>query len=98
MSRLVLSALVATLATTSVAGARPNTTTMTCAQAAATVSRAGAIVLSTGAFTYDRFVADISHCMPRQTTGPGIAPTRDNPECEVGFICTRQDWFMGKDR
>src|SRR4051794_38818170 len=98
MQKVILSALVATLATTSIAVARPNTTTMTCAQAAATVARAGVIVLSTGEFTYQRFVSDISHCMPRQTTGPGVAPTRDNPECQVGLICTRQDWFMGKDR
>jgi hypothetical protein len=98
MPRLLLSALVATLATTSVAVARPNTTAMTCAEAAATVARAGAIVLSTGAVTYQRFVADISHCMPRQTTGPGLAPTRDDPACEAGFICTRQDWFMGGNK
>ena len=71
---------------------------MTCAQAAATVARAGVIVLSTGKFTYDRFVAGISHCMPRQTTGPGIAPTRDNAKCQVGFICTRQNWSMGDNK
>jgi hypothetical protein len=95
MSRLVLSALIAALASATIAAARPNTTAMSCAEAASTVARAGAIVLSTGAFTYQRFVAEIGHCMPRQTTGPGLAPTRDNPSCEVGFICTRQDWFMG---
>ena len=98
MSRLVLSVLVATLAATSVAGARPNTTNMTCAQATATVAHAGAIALSTGENTYQRFVAGIGFCMPRQTTGPGIAPTRDNPACQVGYVCTRQDWFMGGNR
>jgi hypothetical protein len=97
VSKLVLFALVLTLATSSIAGARPNTTTMTCAQAAATVAQAGVIVLSTGEFTYERFVSGISRCGPRQTTGPGIAPTRDNPSCQVGLICTRQDWHMGKD-
>jgi hypothetical protein len=98
MQKLVLFAVAATLTTSSIADARPNTTTMTCAQAAATVARAGVIVLSTGEFTYDRFVSGIEHCMPRQTTRPGIAPTRDSAECQVGFICTRQDWFMGKNR
>jgi hypothetical protein len=98
MQKAALSFVIAILAASSIAEARPNATTMTCAEAAATVSRAGAIVLSTGEFTYDRFVADISHCMLRQTTGPGIAPTRDNPRCQVGFICKRQDWFMGGNR
>ena len=98
MRRLVLLVAVATLTTTSIATARPNTTTMTCAQAAATVAKAGAITLSTGDFTYGRFVSGIDHCMPRQTTQPGIAPTRDNPDCQVGIICTRPDWGMGKDR
>jgi hypothetical protein len=68
---------------------------MSCAKAAATVSQAGAIVLSTGPHTYDRFVSDISHCMPRQTTEAGLAPTLDSPSCQVGFVCRRQDWFMG---
>ena len=95
MSKLVLSALAVTLTATSIAAARPNTTTMTCAQAAATVSRAGAITLSTGKNTYERYVASISHCMPRQTTEAGIAPTRDNPRCQVGLLCRRPDWHMG---
>jgi hypothetical protein len=55
----VLSILIVTLAATSLAGARPNTTTMSCEQATATVARAGEIVLSTGVHTYARFVASI---------------------------------------
>jgi hypothetical protein len=98
MSKLLLSALAAMLATASIAGARPNTTAMTCAEATATVAFAGAIVLSTGEFTYQRFVSGIGHCMPRQTTGPGVAPTRDNRSCQVGFICTRPDWFNGDNK
>jgi len=85
-------------ATFSVALARPNTTTMTCAEATAAVSRAGVIVLSTGEFTYDRFVSGIQHCMPRQTTAPAIASTRDNPSCNIGFVCTRQDCSWASTR
>ena len=95
MSKLFLSVVAVTLTTTSIAAARPNTTTMTCAQAAATVSSAGAITLSTGKNTYERYVASISHCMPRQSTEAGIAPTRDNPRCQVGLLCRRPDWNMG---
>ena len=93
MLKLVFFALAVTLCATSIAAARPNTTTMTCAEAAATVARAGAVTLSTGKNTYDRYVASISHCMPRQTTQAGIAPTRDNPRCQVGLLCRRPDWF-----
>jgi hypothetical protein len=97
MSRLVLFVLVTALATISIAGARENTANMSCDEAAATVARAGAIVLSTGVNTYDRFVADISHCMPRQTTEPALAPTLDSRFCQVGFICRGQDWFNDDD-
>jgi hypothetical protein len=93
MSRLVLSVLAATLATVSVAAARPNTANMSCDEAAALVAKAGSIVLSTGVSTYDLFVADISHCMPRQTTEPGLAPTLDSRFCNVGYFCRGQDWF-----
>jgi hypothetical protein len=93
VQKLVLAFVVATLTASSIAAARPNTTTMTCAQAAATVSRAGAITLSTGKNTYERYVASISQCLPRQTTQAGIAPTRDNPRCQVGLLCRRPDWF-----
>jgi hypothetical protein len=93
MSRLACYVLVATFLPISVVAARPNTTTMSCAEAAATVTRAGAITLSTGPNTYQRFVASIRNCMPRQQTDPGYAPTRDSPRCQVGLVCRRPDWF-----
>jgi hypothetical protein len=85
--------LLATLACSSLAEARPNTTTMTCEQAAATVARTGAIVLSTGAHTYQRFVASVQFCAMRELTEPGIAPTLDSRECQVGYLCKRPDWL-----
>ena len=48
---------------TSLAEARPNTTSMSCGEAAATVARAGAIVLTTGEHTYERFVAASTFCL-----------------------------------
>lgn len=79
--------LVAFLATTSIAEARPNTAAMSCGEAAATVARAGAIVLTTGEHTYDRFVAASTFCLGGETTEPGIAPTLDSERCQVGYIC-----------
>lgn len=66
---------------------RPSTTDMTCAQAVATVARAGGIVLRTGTHSYDRFVRDHSFCTPDEITIPTWAPTRDNPACMVGDRC-----------
>jgi hypothetical protein len=60
---------------------------MSCGQAAATVARAGAIVLSTGEHTYERFVATNAFCLPGEITEAGIAPTLDSPSCQVGYIC-----------
>jgi hypothetical protein len=92
MSRLVLSALAAILAGIPVCEARQSTTTMSCAQAAATVAKAGAIVLTTGEFTYERFVAATTFCLGGETAERGMAPTADSPSCSVGYICRpRQD-------
>ena len=93
MPRLLLSVLAATLAGTSISEARPSTTTMTCAQAAATVARAGAIVLSTGEFTYDRFVATNAFCLPGEITEAGVAQTRDARFCQVGYVCRQRERF-----
>ena len=87
MARRVLSALAAMLAAMSTAEARPNTTTMSCGQAAATVARAGAIVLSTGELTYERFVAASTFCLGGEIAEAGMAPTADSPNCQVGYIC-----------
>lgn len=93
MSSRVLFVLVATLAAPSIAAARPNTTTMSCAEATATVARAGGIVLSTGEFTYQRFVASVQFCDLRQQTEPAFAPTRDSPRCQVGYSCRTPSWL-----
>ena len=91
MSRLILSALAAILTGIPVCEARPSTTTMSCAQAAATVAKAGAIVLTTGDFTYERFVATTTFCLGGEIAERGVAPTTDSPSCSVGYICKRED-------
>jgi hypothetical protein len=93
MFRLVLSVLVATLASTSISAARPSTLSMSCGQAAATVAKAGAIVLSTGEFTYDRFVATNAFCLPGEVTEAGVAPTLDSRFCQIGYVCRQRDRF-----
>ena len=87
MHRPACTAFILIFAATSIAEARPNTTTMSCGEAAATVARAGAIVLTTGDHTYDRFVAASTFCLGGEVTEPGIAPTVDSERCQVGYIC-----------
>lgn len=66
---------------------RPATPALSCAQAAALVTRSGAIVLTTGPVTYARFVRDASFCPLPETTKPSFEATRDNPQCFVGYVC-----------
>ncbi len=87
MRRPIITAAAVLLASAPVAEARPSTLTMTCAIAAATVARAGAIVLTTGELTYDRFVAQSGFCQRGQTTKQAYAPTSDDPNCAIGYVC-----------
>ena len=82
---------IALLAMASIAEARPNTTAMSCGEAAATVARAGAIVLTTGEHTYERFVAASTFCLGGEIAESGIAPTADSKRCQVGYICRAAD-------
>ncbi|MCK2054986.1 hypothetical protein [Methylobacterium sp. 37f] len=76
---------------------RPDVTAMTCAEASALVTRAGAIVLTTGPITYSRFVRDVGFCPLPETTRPSWEMTRDNPKCFVGYIC-RDKFNEGQSR
>jgi hypothetical protein len=66
---------------------RPQSTAMTCRQAAGLVFARGAVVLGTGGYTYDRYVRDRGFCQITEATKPGYAPTLDNPQCFVGYRC-----------
>ncbi len=86
-------------ATTTLAQGRPSTTAMACVQATRLVASRGAIVLGTGGQTYDRFVRDRSFCEPTEIARRAFRPTRDNPECLVGYTCYEpgnDDW-LGND-
>ncbi|UUP16065.1 hypothetical protein [Nitratireductor thuwali] len=85
------------------AEARPDTRAMTCGQAAALVRQSGAIVLSTGRVTYDRFVANERHCPVYEVAERAYVPTRDAAQCFVGYRCVidrdRDDrWWWLKRR
>lgn len=87
--RLVAAAAAAAIAATPAAAqGRPDTRQMTCAEANALVDRAGAVVMTTGRFTFRRFVAHRGYCDRWEITMPEYAPTRDNPRCVIHGVCT----------
>jgi hypothetical protein len=87
MLRLGLGLLALTIATGAEAQGRPSTTAMTCNQARQFVLARGAVVLGTGGMTYDRFVADRSHCEPTEIATNAHVPARDTPACFIGYRC-----------
>ncbi|MDJ0931870.1 hypothetical protein [Breoghania sp.] len=67
--------------------ARPDTRSMTCAQAQDFVRCHGAVVMTTGPHTFQRFVSQQRYCDRWQQLFPERAPTRDNSQCVVGYRC-----------
>jgi hypothetical protein len=66
---------------------RPSTTAMSCQQAQAMVNTAGAAVLGTGGFSYDRFVRSEAMCTREEMGIPAWAPTLDVAQCFIGYVC-----------
>lgn len=87
MKTILLGIVVALVGTSADAQPRQSTVNMTCAQAAGLVASSGAIVLGTGGSTYDRFVRDRRFCLITEGTEPVWVPSRDTPQCFVGYRC-----------
>jgi hypothetical protein len=68
---------------------------MSCAQASKLVATQGSIVLSTGEFTYDRFVSTRGFCPKSTYSRPAYVATRDVPECSIGFYCSSAPPLFG---
>lgn len=88
MKRIALS-LVLTFAFTgaSLAQGRPSTLSRSCAANQQSVRANGAIVLGTGGYTYDRFVAHRGFCQFDEYADPAWVPARDTPQCFIGYRC-----------
>ncbi|MEM8552431.1 MAG: hypothetical protein AAGF45_08615 [Pseudomonadota bacterium] len=87
--RITLAALAgafAAMVLVEAASARPDTRQLSCAQAQDLVNERGAITLSTGDFTFARFVSGTAQCRPLGVARPEYAPTRDNRNCRL-FTC-----------
>jgi len=44
--------------------------------------------MTTGAHTYNRFVAQETYCMTAQWGYAATAPTKDMPSCPLGYTCS----------
>lgn len=91
MKKLALVLALSAIATSVHAQQRPMTPGLACAQAQQLVLRNGAIVLGTGTYTYDRYVRDLSFCQHDESLEAAWVPTRDTPQCPVGFRCRSGD-------
>jgi hypothetical protein len=67
--------------------ARPDTRKMTCEGAQQFIRQNGAVVMTTGQYTYERIVTNRGFCDFDEMTWLKIAPTLDNPKCRVGYYC-----------
>lgn len=62
------------------------TARMTCAEAMALVRSEGDVVIATGAAP-KRFVSGPGQCASSEIAELRFAPTRDNPQCPIGYQC-----------
>ncbi|MET0312849.1 MAG: hypothetical protein ABW275_00495, partial [Hansschlegelia sp.] len=84
----ILFGLVATagLGATS-AEARPYAPKMSCSSLQSLLKERGALVISTGPNTYDRYVSDSRYCQRTQRLVPEWIQSADKPDCGVGYTC-----------
>ncbi len=66
---------------------RPDTRMMTCQAARALIQQQGAVVMTTGRFTFDRIVSGRGFCDRGEETVLKVVPTSDNPRCRIGYTC-----------
>jgi len=72
---------------------RPDVRQMTCDQAKALVEQAGGIVLTTGQYTYDRYVSDKFYCPMGLDIKDAWVATSDTQSCRIGYTCVTEPRF-----
>lgn len=74
---------------------QPATQRLYCAEAMALVKREGTVTLGAGRGAPERFVRDRSYCDLSEVAELRFVPTRDNPQCPIGYRCREpgfEDW------
>lgn len=88
-------ALLVAVATTAHAQ-RPDTRAFTCGSAWQFVQSQGAVVMSTGPYTYDRLVSLRRYCELNEIIVRHLAQTADSPRCFVGYVCRGRNPGTGR--
>jgi len=83
----ILAGVFLTVSQNAIAQNRPISTGMSCQAASNLVSARGAVVLSTGTYTFDQYVRSSEFCPTGQTIDPAWIPTADQSQCFVGYRC-----------
>jgi hypothetical protein len=86
MRRTLLTLMLVCTASIALAQSRPSTVGMSCLEVRTLVARQGAVVLSTGPLTYDRYVSGGNSCQLGERPEAAWVPTRDTPQCPI-FRC-----------
>lgn len=81
----------ATIAAIPLAEARPAISDMSCQAARRFIASRGAAVMTTGPGTYHRIVAADVGCLLGEAPRAYFAPTRDHPQCHIGYICVTDE-------
>lgn len=85
MSRILLAAALMTALGVQ-AHARTDPRSLSCQQAQDLVRRSGSIVMNTGPNTWAQIVSSGVQCRGSSPRSQSVQ-TRDNPRCNVGFVC-----------
>jgi len=65
---------------------RPDARAMSCGEVRALIDSRGAVVLTTGRHTYDRYVTDTRYCAPPEVARVTTIRTNDTAQCMV-YAC-----------
>ena len=94
-----LTFLIVLLSFADIAYARPDVRTMSCAQARALVLQSGAVVMTNGRYTFDRYVARQAYCYPPDVIQRAWVATADTNQCNIGYTCEQRVFrrLFGRD-
>jgi hypothetical protein len=87
---LAAAAAIAVAATAALAAGRPDTRAMSCYQVQDFIRDRGAVVMTTGQHTYDRFVSRDSACLRPDVAWQTTVRTRDAGDCPV-YHCVNEE-------
>ena len=75
------------LVSTTMVQARPDSRYMSCSAAQSLIHNKGAVVISTGTHTYDKYVKNHAYCNLNQILRRAYVPTADQRRCKIGYRC-----------